>query len=211
MKLLEDDNGIPLDKLDYLDKRIDRIPYYHTQSSSPEFPYYQHLLVERNDDAKEIRKVNSISEIYPFFFEIMDEFCKKNDIKYKSIIRACLNNTYHIPGYEYQDPHLDAKCPHLIFMMYLNDATGDTFIFEDEWNPEDDIDIYYCKKGGGFNSVSIGAGYRSTVFDKQELTIKHRITPKRGKIAVFDGKHFHAIGPTGPGEIRSICIMNLSI
>ena len=96
-------------------------------------------------------------------------------------------------------------------MMYLNDATGDTFIFEDEWNPDDDIDIYYCKKGGGFNSVSVGAGYRSTVFDKQELTIKHRITPKRGKIAVFNGKHFHAIGPTGPGEIRSICIMNLSI
>ena len=45
----------------------------------------------------------------------------------------------------------------------------------------------------------------------KHFTVKQEVVPERGKIAVFDGKHYHTNRMTGIGEHRSICIFNLLI
>tara|TARA_R100000458_G_scaffold56801_1_gene62117 strand:+ start:1842 stop:2426 length:585 start_codon:yes stop_codon:yes gene_type:complete len=188
-KILEDPNGINEADLLIIESKFSGMPFTYRMSTSPSFPYYQHPLVERNEKIDETIPVEPCSDAFPFFWTIMHNFMEKWDLKYRSIIRGCINNTYHLP-FEYGDPHVDAKVPHYVLIMYLNNASGNTVVF-DETYPENDKGMYLQSQQG------------------KHFTIKKEITPQRGKIAVFNGKHYHTNRCTGIGEHRSICIFNL--
>ena len=40
--------------------------------------------------------------------------------------------TYHIPGYEFFDPHVDNYDTHYSTILYLNESDGNTIIFDAE-------------------------------------------------------------------------------
>ena len=81
-------------------------------------------------------------------------------------------------------PHLDRYEPHLVILYYVNDSDGETVIYN--YKSKDENDIPYFE-------------------DVKELK---RITPKQGRIVVFDGRYWHtAEQPTN--NIR--CIININI
>ena len=81
-------------------------------------------------------------------------------------------------------PHLDRYEPHLVFLYYVNDSDGETVIYNYKSKDKDDIPYFE---------------------DVKELK---RITPKQGRIVVFDGRYWHtAEQPTK--NIR--CIININI
>tara|TARA_B100000287_G_scaffold360363_1_gene352704 strand:- start:312 stop:959 length:648 start_codon:yes stop_codon:yes gene_type:complete len=162
------------------------IPFVWDTSTSDKFPYYRHQLVQRNSECTPSSRVTYCSLLFPFFKQLVDTFCAKHDIEYKNIIRACINNTYHIPGYEYQDPHVDDIKDHLVLIMYLNDVSGNTIIF----------DKTYDGKNVGF-------------YNGEQFPILKQVKPALGKILCFDGAYYHTIRSPAPGENRSICIFNL--
>ena len=189
LNLIED--TIDKESIRLIKENFSSFPFHWESSTREIFPYYSHRLICRDETINETTPYKPTSKLLPFFYDIMHGFCQKHDIVYKNIIRACLNNTYHIPNYEYQDPHLDAKVNHLIVIIYLNNSHGNTVIFDKVFDPITKITQY--------NVEDI----------VNHFDILAEIPPKEGKIVCFSGKYFHTIRSPLPGEHRSICIFNL--
>jgi hypothetical protein len=88
--------------------------------------------------------------------------------------------------------HLNRGEPHLVMLYYVNDSDGDTILYDK--TVEDipyDVSFYslypeeYCK-----------------------LKVKHRISPKKGRILFFDGRVYHA-SSTPTKSIRCIITLDL--
>lgn len=78
--------------------------------------------------------------------------------------------------------HIDRVDSHLVVLYYVIDADGDTILTN--------------IKGDG---IEIDYGMCLT----DESNIKVRVTPKQGRVLIFDGMHYHGVTPPRNG-IRSI-------
>jgi hypothetical protein len=77
--------------------------------------------------------------------------------------------------------------PHTVCLYYVNDSDGDTFIFD---KTSDDI------KG------------RRDIFERTKFNVLKRVTPKKGRVVLFNGNRYHSSsGPTK--DVR--CIINFDI
>ena len=144
--------------------------YYHTESTSSKFPYFAHTVISRYDYEKESNHINS--DLFYFVEPILVDFCKRNKIKYTKLLRCAFNLTTSFKSYEHTDPHVDFSFPHKVCIMYLNDTSGDTIIFEETYEANKDIILLENLK--------------------MPLTIGASIAPKKGLIVCFDGEHYHA-------------------
>ena len=89
---------------------------------------------------------------------------------------------------KYHIPHVDTgKKDHLTFIYYVNDSDGDTFLFNKVVDENASI-----KK------------YKEKVSD---LKIEKRVSPKKGRILIFDSNRFHASSPPLSHETR--CVINM--
>ena len=88
---------------------------------------------------------------------------------------------------EYDNIHIDIPFSHLVVLYYVNDTDGDTFIF-DKFADLDNL--------------------KSPTINESESTIIKRVSPKKGRALLFDGRRYHSSsGPTK--DIR--CIINFDI
>lgn len=68
----------------------------------------------------------------------------------------------------HQSPHVDCQSNHWVMIYYVNDSDGDTFIFNEKLE------------------------HPTPIEEVKSLSIKQRITPKQGRVVIFDGAHLHA-------------------
>jgi hypothetical protein len=68
----------------------------------------------------------------------------------------------------HQTPHIDYPIDHMVMIYYVNDSDGDTFVFDQRVENLDNI-----KK-------------------LNKLTVKKRISPKKGRVLIFDGRFLHS-------------------
>ena len=78
----------------------------------------------------------------------------------------------------FNTPHIDNLLPHWVLLYYVNDADGDTFIFDNE----------ISKDGFDWNNKVY---YDPSQYPKH-LSIRKRIEPRKGRTVMFDGKFLHA-------------------
>ncbi len=83
------------------------------------------------------------------------------------------------------NPHTDLTMPHLVCLYYVNDSDGDTIIYNETL---DDV--------------------LPNEVNKTQFTIKQQISPKKGKIVMFDGKYYHS--SSSPTTDRR-CIVNFDV
>ena len=89
---------------------------------------------------------------------------------------------------EFDNIHIDLAFEHLVVLYYVNDTDGDTFIFD---------------KKTDYKNIKW-----ASVINENELNIVERISPKKGRVLIFDGNRYHS--SSGPTEdIR--CIINFDI
>jgi hypothetical protein len=89
---------------------------------------------------------------------------------------------------EFDNIHIDLAFEHLVVLYYVNDSDGDTFIFD---------------KKTDYKNIKW-----ASVTNENELNIIERISPKKGRVLLFDGNRYHS--SSGPTEdIR--CIINFDI
>ena len=100
--------------------------------------------------------------------EIFNKFCKKNNIFYRSIIRAKVNLVTKSNIDKCQPAHVDFNFDHNVFLYYVDNSDGDTIIYNETYSGRQ----------------------MSTV------TEKNRISPKAGRAVNFNGLNFHS--PTPP-------------
>jgi hypothetical protein len=115
-------------------------PWFNSYNSDGVFAGMSHVLMRResgnlsgsskNDLIKEgiICSPNYYHRIIPMFYRI----CEENNIKVKTVYRACLNLTSYEPNL-YGKIHKDHVFDHHIFIMYWNQFdNGHTFLFDDD-------------------------------------------------------------------------------
>lgn len=83
------------------------------------------------------------------------------------------------------NPHVDSKFPHLVCLYYVNDADGDTVLYEQT-----------------SLTLPIEEAATATFVEKQ------RVTPKKGRVVIFDGKYYHS--SSNPVNGRR-CIINFDV
>lgn len=115
---------------------------------------------------------------------MINKFCNKHKIQYNSFGRIKLNSTPWSKDSKTLYPHVDKKDPHLIFLYYVNDCDGDTYIYNETFTGE---------------------------IVKPPLTIMKTISPKRGAAFVSSGNHFHSISTTVTKPLRNVINANLNI
>jgi hypothetical protein len=81
--------------------------------------------------------------------------------------------------------HIDYIKKHLSILYYVFDADGDTVIFENMYHPND-----------------------TKVPEPSELKVKKKVTPKQGRVVIFDGYHWHT-GTQPKNGMR--CVINSNV
>jgi hypothetical protein len=98
----------------------------------------------------------------------------KANVKFNDLIRIRLGmfprTMLDVP---HHNPHVDFYEPHIVGLYYVDDSDGDTVIFNET-----------------FDQVNIEQSARYA--NEGKFTVLARISPKKGKMVFFDGKHYHA-------------------
>lgn len=131
---------------------------------------------------RENKKLNLYELIDPLFNEVCSQ------LKISGVIADARTFLQEISSgsKSYDVIHVDRKCPHLVFLYYVRDSDGDTVLFNKRCDYDDDQ----------FLSEDI------------ELQPVKRISPKKGRILIFDGSIYHA---TGIPKQKQRCVINFNV
>tara|TARA_R110002020_G_scaffold224032_1_gene433435 strand:+ start:264 stop:836 length:573 start_codon:yes stop_codon:yes gene_type:complete len=146
------------------------------------FPFLSHTLVKRCDDDQ---TPLPNSDHYYFFEKIIHRFCKENKTKFKKFTRASLNLSFCNTKYPFISPHVDHKFKHKLIMIYLNNSSGDTLIFNKKY-----------KKGDTLIDINLP--------EVKKLKVIKKIKPDQGKIMMCDGSYFHTYEFCKHDELRIV-------
>jgi hypothetical protein len=111
-------------------------------------------------------------------------FCDRAQIPFNTLLRIRLGlfprTLIDVP---HHNPHVDFYQPHRTAVYYVNDSDGDTVIFNETYeNVGKEESVRYTKEG--------------------RFTIGARVSPKKGRMCGFDGKHYHASMHPAQASIR---------
>ena len=107
-------------------------------------------------------------------------------IKSRTFLQLPLSSQY-LKNDTVDNAHVDSQINHLVFLYYVVDSDGDTIIYDKKW-----------EKGiQHLNSE-----------ETAKLLIKKRVTPKQGRLVVFDGRYWHTAEQP---KYNKRCVINTDI
>ena len=123
-----------------------------------------------------------ISDCFQFLYPLVCTIPEKTGIPVNKLHRLRLGLIVKEPKRSVHPPHID-MCghDHYTALYYLNESDGDTYVY-------DQID--------GENP--------------SKFTIKKRIKPKKGKLSIFNGKHYHSSSSPVKNNKRVVLTINFS-
>jgi hypothetical protein len=151
MFFIEDKNFLTEEQKDNINLflKSGEIPFYMSlEAASPNdggINFVHHIIHRDNPE-----KINS--NLYLLFVSILNNFCKKNNLKYEKIYRCAINITINNGVITKCPIHIDHMFPHNQLLIYLNDTNGDTVIL-DKNNKTFKISEPEKFKGIAFNSL----------------------------------------------------------
>jgi hypothetical protein len=113
--------------------------------------------------------------------DILDKFCKKNNVKYSKVLRTRSNTSFLCNEKRSSVPHVDDWLDHLVLLYYVEDSDGDTILYSNKYSHEDD-----------------------------EMIIEHKISPKAGRAVLFDGRTYHSFYYPNMHDTRSVININIA-
>ena len=128
-----------------------------------------------------------ISKFHSLFFGLIQNSCKKLKIKEIDILkgRSFLQTPTNISREDVDTPHVDLIVPHFVMLYYVCDSDGDTLIYNEK--------------------TKFAACYPD---EEMEFTLKKQVSPKQGRVVLFDGIHWH----TAQQPNHSVrCIVNYDL
>ena len=118
--------------------------------------------------------------------KIIDAACNKINFKRQDCLqgRSFLQLPLNLKDRNIDAPHVDADIDHLVVLYYVNDSDGDTVIYENTFKGYDNVPHF------------------------NELKEKQTVTPKAGRVVIFNGKHWHT---SNQPEHNVRCIINYNL
>ena len=104
-------------------------------------------------------------------------------VKSKTFLQVPLN----LKDYTVDNAHVDMIRPHLVILYYVMDSDGDTIIYNSQW-----------KKGETIKNSE----------ETAKLLIKKKVTPKQGRVIVFNGSYWHTAEQP---KDNNRCVINTNI
>jgi hypothetical protein len=100
---------------------------------------------------------------------IVNAACDKINFKREDCLqgRSFLQLPLNLKDRSIDAPHVDADIDHMVILYYVNDSDGDTVIYENLFEGYDNVPHF------------------------DDLKVKQRVTPKAGRVVIFNGKHWH--------------------
>ena len=149
--------------------------------------------------AQVLGEVDIDKNILKFIDIIIDNSLNRINKKLAKKYRIKINKT--IPhnidtNEEYRLLHIDKKLSHIVIIYYINDSNGDTLIFKDKDNK-------HLKNIKEFRN-------NDNFLDFKNFELIKCISPKKGRVVIFDGKSWHYGKYPSKGE-RNIININLVI
>jgi len=158
------------DKPPTVDNIEEEFPWYYTSDitdATHEGPFqgrfgFSHQYV----DAEE----GIISDFHNLFLGLIKNSCKKINVKKVDVLqgRSFLSTPTNIPKDDVDTPHVDMVAPHFVMLYYVCDSDGDTIIYNEKTKFDDCIPD-----------------------PKMNYTIKKKVSPKQGRVVLFNGIHYH--------------------
>ena len=129
MFFVEDKDFLNKKQIKYINEHIlnVHIPWYfqkNTVISKKQKPYFSHTVLRIPEERKEGEKFNSIES--SFCTDVLNVFCKKNNIEYKELLRIAFNLSYN-NGFEKCDIHRDHDYVHKQLIVYLNNCDEQSY------------------------------------------------------------------------------------
>lgn len=100
-------------------------------------------------------------------------FCEKARRPFTRLLRIRLGLYPRIMIDAAHHPHVDFYFPHYNALYYVNDADGDTVLFNETFD-------------------EVPQPMLATYLREDRFTVAKRVTPKKGKMIGFEGKQYHA-------------------
>ena len=131
-------------------------------------------------------KENIVYKYHNDMIKILDAACNKINFKRNDCLqgRSFLQLPLNLKDRRLDAPHIDANKDHLVILYYVNDSDGDTVIYKNKFISEDKTPKF------------------------EELEEWKRVTPKSGRVVMFNGKHWHTAQQP---EHNVRCIINYNV
>ena len=109
------------------------------------------------------------------FLDLIKKSCSKIKLKEVNAIlgRSFLQLPSNIKKEDVDTPHTDIHVDHFVMLYYVCDSDGDTIIYNERC---EDVNDY-------FNNMN--------VVENNLFTIQKKVTPKQGRVVLFNGKLYH--------------------
>jgi len=175
MQLIQLDDVIPKPYQDQLEAETSALGwYFHKETARPGLSFSQsyggffHMAFDIASLTPVASAINAL--LVPLLFVALD----KANLKLNDLIRVRLGMFPQTPlEVPYHNPHVDFYEPHLVGLYYVNDSDGDTVVFNET-----------------FEKVSLEQSVKHA--NEHKFTELARISPKKGRMVFFDGRHYHA-------------------
>jgi hypothetical protein len=175
MRLVQIEDVIPKAYQDQLEAETSALGwFFHQETARPGLSFsnsyggFFHMAFDIASPAPVASNINAL--LVPLLFVSLD----KANLKLNDLIRVRLGmfpkTMLDVP---YHNPHVDFYEPHLVGLYYVNDADGDSVVFNET-----------------FEQVSLEQS--ASYANQGKFTELARISPKKGRMVFFDGKHYHA-------------------
>ena len=119
----------------------------------------------------------------------------KTNINVKDIMRIRIGLLTYVGRQVINDPHVDFEKEHYTGLLYLNDSDGDTFIYNQKYDPSTNLLMQEY-----FNTFLNG-----------HLSVKETISPKQNRLVIFDGHYFHSSSTPTIVPARYVVNFNFTI
>ena len=109
------------------------------------------------------------SDYHNLVLPIIENSCSKINFKYSKIIqgRSFLQLPLSLKDDSIDTPHIDLYEPHLVVLYYVLDSDGDTVIYKNKFKKKEALPFF------------------------EDLAEYKRVTPKQGRVVIFNGLHWH--------------------
>ena len=103
------------------------------------------------------------SDFHYLFLDLIKKSCSKLKIKEVDVLqgRSFFQLPTNIKKEDVDTPHTDMPYPHFVMLYYVCDSDGDTII------------------------------YNEKTISEKGLTVQKKVTPKQGRVVLFDGAYYH--------------------
>ena len=180
------DDAIPKSYADAIENLIFKLNFPWWYQSDSSFGYSSSTRAFPSFNHVLVRHGEIVNPSFDFFLPMIYFLAERIDLNFNRVLSAksCLQVPLIMTTDDRSNnPHIDVELDHTVLLYYVNDSDGETIVYDK-----------ISDKNGDFV--------------KEELPIKQKVSPKKGRFLVFNGKYLH--NSTTPLHSPR-CILNFDV